>query len=111
MSESDVVIRVEGLGKKYSRHHEQSERYKALRDVVAHQALFKPPSSSDECLRLSMEFSQHALEKCALYGVNPELLRDAPCKRRDLSRSEPGRQPGSGVRISGSPLGCCAHPG
>ena len=24
-----------------------------------------------------MRFSQHALEKCALYGVNPELVRDA----------------------------------
>jgi hypothetical protein len=24
-----------------------------------------------------MEFSQHALEKCALYGVNPELVQDA----------------------------------
>ena len=24
-----------------------------------------------------MEFSQHALDKCSLYGVNPELLRDA----------------------------------
>jgi lipopolysaccharide transport system ATP-binding protein len=33
-----VVIRVESLGKKYALHHEQSERYKALRDVVAHQA-------------------------------------------------------------------------
>jgi lipopolysaccharide transport system ATP-binding protein len=32
------VIRVEGLGKKYSLHHEQSERYTALRDVVARQA-------------------------------------------------------------------------
>jgi lipopolysaccharide transport system ATP-binding protein len=38
MSNSDVVIRVEGLGKKYSLHHEQSERYMALRDVVARQA-------------------------------------------------------------------------
>lgn len=24
-----------------------------------------------------MQFSQHALEKGALYGVNPELVRDA----------------------------------
>jgi hypothetical protein len=24
-----------------------------------------------------MQFSQHALEKCALCGVNPELVRDA----------------------------------
>jgi lipopolysaccharide transport system ATP-binding protein len=38
MSTSDVVIRVEGLGKKYALHHEQSERYTALRDVVARQA-------------------------------------------------------------------------
>ena len=38
MSRSDVVIRVEGLGKKYALHHEKSERYTALRDVVARQA-------------------------------------------------------------------------
>ncbi|MEA5474662.1 hypothetical protein VB716_10565 [Synechococcus sp. CCY9201] len=38
MSESDVVIRVEGLGKTYALHHEKSERYTALRDVVARQA-------------------------------------------------------------------------
>ena len=38
MSDSDVVIRVEGLCKKYSLHHEQGERYTALRDVVARQA-------------------------------------------------------------------------
>ena len=38
MSDSEVVIRVEGLGKKYALHHETSERYTALRDVVARQA-------------------------------------------------------------------------
>ena len=38
MSDSDVVIRVEGLGKKYSLHHETNEQYKALRDVIARQA-------------------------------------------------------------------------
>ena len=38
MSDSDVVIRVEGLGKKYALHHENGERYTALRDVVARQA-------------------------------------------------------------------------
>lgn len=38
MGDSDVVIRVEGLGKKYALHHEKSERYTALRDVVARQA-------------------------------------------------------------------------
>jgi len=31
------------------------------------------PDRVDECLRPSMEFSQHALDKCSLYGVNPEL--------------------------------------
>jgi lipopolysaccharide transport system ATP-binding protein len=35
MNDSDVVIRVEGLGKSYALHHEKSERYTALRDVVA----------------------------------------------------------------------------
>jgi len=38
MSESDVVIRVERLGKQYSLHHERSERYTSLRDVLARQA-------------------------------------------------------------------------
>jgi hypothetical protein len=40
MNESDVVIRVEGLGMTDALHHEQSERTTALRDVVAPQALF-----------------------------------------------------------------------
>jgi lipopolysaccharide transport system ATP-binding protein len=31
----DVVIRVEGLGKKYRIRHQRSERYTALRDVIA----------------------------------------------------------------------------
>jgi lipopolysaccharide transport system ATP-binding protein len=35
---SDVVIRVEGLGKKYAIQHETSERYTVLRDVMARQA-------------------------------------------------------------------------
>jgi hypothetical protein len=30
MNDSDVVIRVEGVAKKYSLNHEQSERYTAL---------------------------------------------------------------------------------
>ncbi len=38
LSDSDVVIRGEGLGKKYSLHHEQPERYRALRDSIAHKA-------------------------------------------------------------------------
>jgi lipopolysaccharide transport system ATP-binding protein len=38
MSDSDVVIRVEGLGKKYTIKHEQQVRHNTLRDAVAHQA-------------------------------------------------------------------------
>lgn len=38
MSDSDVVIRVEGLGKKYTIKHEQQLRHNTLRDAVAHQA-------------------------------------------------------------------------
>ncbi|MCP9903226.1 ABC transporter ATP-binding protein [Cyanobium sp. BA5m-21] len=38
MDDSDVVIRVEGLGKKYTIKHEQQLRHNTLRDAVAHQA-------------------------------------------------------------------------
>jgi lipopolysaccharide transport system ATP-binding protein len=38
MSSSDVVIRVEGVGKKYVLNHEKAQSYIALRDVVARQA-------------------------------------------------------------------------
>lgn len=38
MSDSDVVIRVESLGKKYAIHHETNDRYTALRDVMGRQA-------------------------------------------------------------------------
>jgi hypothetical protein len=34
MSTSDVMIRVEGLGKTTSSHHEQSERTKPLQDLA-----------------------------------------------------------------------------
>ena len=51
MSDSDVVIRVEGLGKKYSLHHAQGERYTAQRDVVARQA--QPPIYRATCPSLS----------------------------------------------------------
>lgn len=38
MTNSDVVIRVEGLGKKYALHHQHTERYTALRDVLVRKA-------------------------------------------------------------------------
>jgi hypothetical protein len=34
------------------------------------------PDRTDECLSLPREFSQDALDKCSLYGVNPELVRE-----------------------------------
>jgi lipopolysaccharide transport system ATP-binding protein len=37
-SVGDVVIRVEGLGKKYTLHHQQKERHNTLRDSLSHQA-------------------------------------------------------------------------
>ncbi|NQW39891.1 MAG: hypothetical protein HQ469_12050 [Cyanobacteria bacterium] len=37
MSDSALVIRVQGFGKKFSHHHEQGKRYTLLRDVVARQ--------------------------------------------------------------------------
>src|SRR5262245_9600989 len=41
---SDVIIRVQGLGKKYRIRHQQPERYTALRDVIADkvQGIFRP---------------------------------------------------------------------
>jgi lipopolysaccharide transport system ATP-binding protein len=38
MSSSDVVIRVEGVSKKYALHHEKAKSYTALRDVAARRA-------------------------------------------------------------------------
>ena len=57
-----------------------------------------------------MQFSQHALEKCDLYGVEPEKLLQALTERADVSRSQQGWQSGTRVRVSGSPLGRSAHP-
>ena len=37
-SSGDVVIRAEGLGKKYTIQHAQSERYTTVRDSLSHQA-------------------------------------------------------------------------
>lgn len=41
---SDIVIKVENLGKKYIINHQQQERYTALRDVIIHRTktLFNP---------------------------------------------------------------------
>jgi lipopolysaccharide transport system ATP-binding protein len=84
MGDSDVVIRVEGLGKKYSLHHEQSERYTALRDVVARQAkaagrLLNPFTLAGQLRRAQRQAAQdHAAseeEFWALKDVSFEIRR------------------------------------
>src|SRR6516165_2702749 len=53
---SDTVIKVEGVGKKYRIRHQQTERYTALRDVIADRfrRLFSSPKSASGGL-LSVE--------------------------------------------------------
>jgi lipopolysaccharide transport system ATP-binding protein len=84
MSESDVVIRVEGLGKKYSLHHEQSERYTALRDVVARQAkavgrLLNPFTLAGQLRKAQRQVAQERAESeeefWALKDVSFEIRR------------------------------------
>ncbi|MFU8884467.1 MAG: ABC transporter ATP-binding protein [Cyanobacteriota bacterium] len=84
MSESDVVIRVEGLGKKYSLHHEQGERYTALRDVVARQAkaagrLLNPFTLAGQLRKAQRQAAQERAEReeefWALKDVSFEIRR------------------------------------
>jgi len=84
MSDSDVVIRVEGLGKKYALHHETSERYTALRDVVARQAkaagrLLNPFTLAGQLRRAQREAAQERAgseeEFWALKDVSFEIRR------------------------------------
>ena len=81
MSDSDVVIRVEGLGKKYSLHHEQGERYTALRDVVARQAkaagrLLNPFTLAGQLRKAQREAAEASEEEFwALKDVSFEIRR------------------------------------
>jgi lipopolysaccharide transport system ATP-binding protein len=84
MSDSDVVIRVEGLGKKYSLHHQQGERYTALRDVVARQAkaagrLLNPFTLAGQLRKAQREAAQERAESeeefWALKDVSFEIRR------------------------------------
>ncbi len=47
---SDVIIRVKSLGKKYRIHHQRSERYTALRDVISDKVrgIFRPRARGAE---------------------------------------------------------------
>jgi len=84
MSNSDVVIRVEGLGKKYSLHHEQGERYMALRDVVARKAkaagrLLNPFTLAGQLRKAQRQAAQERAESeeefWALKDVSFEIRR------------------------------------
>jgi lipopolysaccharide transport system ATP-binding protein len=75
---------VEGLGKKYSLHHEQSERYTALRDVLARQAkaagrLLNPFTLAGQLRRAQRQAAQEPAasdeEFWALKDVSFEILR------------------------------------
>lgn len=84
MSDSDVMIRVEGLGKKYAIHHEKAERYTALRDVVARQAraagrLLNPFTLAGQLRKAQREAAQERAESeeefWALKDVSFEIRR------------------------------------
>ena len=71
MSDSNVVIRGEVLGKTFSLHHEQSERTTARREVVAQLAPAHPAALGADCL-------------CGEHGrgtvvVHPECALPQPC--------------------------------
>lgn len=84
MSKSDLVIRVEGLGKKYKLNHEKSERYVALRDVLARRArsagrLLNPFTLTGQLSKpqrkLSYERSDREEDFWALKDVSFEIRR------------------------------------
>jgi lipopolysaccharide transport system ATP-binding protein len=84
MSESDVVIRVEDLGQKYSLHHAQNKRETHLRDVVARQAkaagrLFNPFTLAGQLRKAQRQAAQDQAsseeEFWALKDVSFEIRR------------------------------------
>lgn len=84
MDKSDVVIRVEGLGKKYSLHHEKSEVYTALRDEVARKArnagrLLNPFTLAGQLRKMQLEAAKERdareEEFWALKDVSFEISR------------------------------------
>jgi lipopolysaccharide transport system ATP-binding protein len=86
-SSSDVVIRVEGLGKKYSLRHEKSERYTSLRDVVARQArsagrILNPFTLAGHLRRTRLQ----PAEECAESGEEFWALKDVCFEIRRAER-------------------------
>jgi ABC-type polysaccharide/polyol phosphate transport system ATPase subunit len=72
---SDVVIRAEGLGKKYVIGHETGERYTALRDVLAQQARRLVRSARDMAAGRALIAGDEREEFWALRDVNFEIRR------------------------------------
>ncbi len=84
MPDSDVVIRFEGLSKKYSIQHEQGQGYKTFRDVVAQQAnaagrLLNPFTLAGQLRKAKREAASYRAEKAedfwALKDVSFEIRR------------------------------------
>lgn len=72
---SDVVIRAEGLGKKYIIGHQSNERYTALRDVLAQQARRLIRSARDMAAGRALIMGDEREEFWALKDVNFEIRR------------------------------------
>jgi len=84
MGASDVVIRVENLGKKYALHHQPPQRYRALRDSISQRAkatarLLNPFTLAAQLQRAQRQANreqQAAIEEFwALKDVNFEIQR------------------------------------
>jgi lipopolysaccharide transport system ATP-binding protein len=71
----DVVIRAEGLGKRFVIGHQQSERYTALRDVIARGARNLARSSRDVVLGRQIVAGDELEEFWALREVDFEVRR------------------------------------
>jgi len=84
MTASDLVIRVENLGKKYALHHQPPQRYRALRDSISQRAkattrLLNPFTLAAQLQQVQRQVScqqQAAVEEFwALKDVNFEIQR------------------------------------